>query len=177
MKLDALLRVHRDFKDFPAGEHAALLGLFAERTCGDGEVLIREGDPGDAMYLIVEGQLLVTRRDMDGEPLRICVMGPGELVGLVALIDPGLRAASCTAVGSVTVARLAVADFERLFTADAPLAHRLQYLIARQLAGDLRLYNDALADTLTTPDDPQRFYDIIGSASIEYRVPRFTGRG
>jgi CRP/FNR family transcriptional regulator len=172
MKLDALLRVHRDFKDLPAEERSELLGLLTEHTHADGAVLIREGDPGDAMYLIFDGQVLVTRRDTGGEPLRICMMGPGELVGLVALIDPGPRTATCTVVGGAKVARLSAADFERLFAADAPLAHRLQYLIARQLASDLRLYNDALADTLTAPDDPQRFYDIIGTASIEYRVPR-----
>lgn len=172
MKLDTLLRVHRDFKDFSAEERAGLLGLFTEQTHADGAVLIREGEPADAMYLIIEGQLLVTRRDKGGEPLRICVMGAGELVGLVALVDPGPRTATCTVVGGAKVARLAAADFERLFAADAPLAHRLQYLIARQLASDLRLYNDALADTLSAPDDPQRFYDIIGTASIEYRMPR-----
>lgn len=172
MNLEALLRAHRDFKDFSAEERRELLGLLTERTYTDGVVLIREGDPGDAMYLIVDGQLLVTRRDTGGEPLRICVMGAGELVGLVALVDPGPRTATCTVVGGAKVARLPAADFERLFAADAPLAHRLQYLIARQLASDLRLYNDALADTLSAPDDPQRFYDIIGTASIEYRVPR-----
>lgn len=172
MNLEALLRAHRDFRDFSAEEREELLGLLTERTYSDGAVLIREGDPGDAMYLIVDGQLLVTRRDTGGEPLRICVMGPGELVGLVALVDPGPRTATCTVVGGARVARLAAADFERLFAADAPLAHRLQYLIARQLASDLRLYNDALADTLSAPDDPQRFYDIIGTVSIEYRVPR-----
>jgi CRP/FNR family transcriptional regulator len=172
MNLDALLRAHRDFRDFSVKERDELLGLFTEHTHGDGAVLIREGEPADAMYLIVDGQLLVTRRARGGEPLRICVMGPGELVGLVALIDPGPRTATCTVVGGATVARLAAADFHRLFAADAPLAHRLQYLIARQLASDLRLYNDALADTLAAPDDPQRFYDIIGTASIEYRMPR-----
>ncbi len=172
MNLEALLRAHRDFKDFSAEEREELLGLLTERTYSGGVVLIREGDPGDAMYLIVDGQLLVTRRDTGGEPLRICVMGPGELVGLVALVDPGPRTATCTVVGGANVARLSAADFERLFAADAPLAHRLQYLIARQLASDLRLYNDALADTLSAPEDPQRFYDIIGTASIEYRVPR-----
>jgi CRP/FNR family transcriptional regulator len=175
MNLDALLRAHRDFKDFSAEERGELLGLFTEHTHADGAVLICEGDAGDAMYLIVDGQLLVTRRDTGGEPLRICVMGAGELVGLVALIDPGPRTATCTVVGGAKVARLSAADFERLFAADAPLAYRLQYLIARQLASDLRLYNDALADTLTAPNDPQRFYDIIGTASIEYRVPRGFG--
>lgn len=172
MRLDSLLRAHRDFRDFPDEERRELLGLLTEQTYGDGEVLIGEGEPADAMYVIVEGQVLVTRRTTGGAVLRICVLGPGELVGLVALIDSGPRTATCTVVGAARVARLSAADFERLFTADAPLGYRLQYLIARQLASDLRLYNDALADALAAPDDPQSFYDIIASASIEYRVPR-----
>ncbi len=172
MDLGYFLRVHRDFAAFPAAEHAVLEGLLTPHDYPRGYVFMREGEHGEAMYLVLDGQVLVTRgRLADGAPRIICALGPGEMFGLIALIDRGPRSATCTAMSEVQAAALPADAFAALFAADAPLAHRFQTLIARQLASDLRLYNAALTDLLLAAPAGQR-----GEAAFcEHRLPRADG--
>jgi CRP/FNR family transcriptional regulator, cyclic AMP receptor protein len=64
-----------------------------------GEVLFREGDPGDVMFAVVEGQVELTRDGMVIEQV-----GPGGIIGEMALIDSAPRSATATARGSARVA-------------------------------------------------------------------------
>jgi CRP-like cAMP-binding protein len=173
VNLDSFLHVNRQFTDFAPADLDALKQRLVVARYEDGHVFMREGERGNAVYLLLEGQVLVTRTlaPSAGEQL-ICMMGPGDLFGLIALIDDGPRCATCKAVGEVSAARLAADEFRRLFADDAPLAHRFQYLIARQLANDLRLHNAALADAAGAPSDPARAFSILGDASYEFRYPR-----
>lgn len=172
MDLGYFLRVHRDFATFPDDERAALERMLTARQYPRGHVFMREGERGEAMYLILDGQVLVTRgRQADGAPRIICALGPGELFGLIALIDRGPRSATCSAMSEVQAAALPAETFAALFAADAPLAHRFQALIARQLASDLRLYNAALTDLLLAAPAAER-----GEAALsEHRLPRDRG--
>jgi CRP-like cAMP-binding protein len=74
----------------------AISALAAEHAVADGEAIVVEGDPGDAFYLLVEGQVDVTRR---GELIRR--LGVGDFIGEIALVDGRARTATATAVGAV----------------------------------------------------------------------------
>ena len=71
-----------------------------------GEVAVRQGDPGDAYYLVDGGTLTVT---VDGRD--VAVLGPGEGFGEVALLHGGTRTATLTADGPVVLQALDGADF------------------------------------------------------------------
>jgi serine/threonine-protein kinase len=82
---EALVRFIRGVVDFPRVEVAA------------GEVIIREGDVGDAAYRIASGACRVTVGE--GEAAQILrEMGPGECFGETAILSPGPRTATVTAV-------------------------------------------------------------------------------
>jgi CRP/FNR family cyclic AMP-dependent transcriptional regulator len=126
-------------------ETETLARALTTATYPDGHVFVREGKKGDACYLILDGDVSVTRTATEGRGIEhVRTMGPGELFGLIALVDHGKRAATCTAVGEVTAASLPLNAFDMLFRSNAPIAHHFQYVIARQLARDLRAYNHAL---------------------------------
>ena len=74
----------------------AISALATEQPVADGEAIVVEGDPGDAFYLLVEGQVDVTRR---GEAIRR--LGTGDFIGEIALVDGRARTATATAVGPV----------------------------------------------------------------------------
>jgi CRP-like cAMP-binding protein len=172
MNLDYFLRVNRQFAEFTADDLAGLKPVLRVSSYPDGHSFMREGERGDALYLILEGQVLVTRTlQARGEEQIICLMGPGDMFGVIALIDDGPRCATCKAVGEVSAARLEACEFRALFAADVPFAHRFQYLLARQLANDLRLHNAALADAASAPGNPAHAFDILGDASYEFRYP------
>lgn len=67
------------------------------RCCraGLGVELIREGEPGDFMLLVLEGTVEIVKIDPRGLPQRLAVAGPGKTLGEMSLIDGEPRFASC----------------------------------------------------------------------------------
>ena len=78
----------------------------------------------------------------------------GEVFGLIALLDGGRRSASCTAETEVTIAALPATAFQLLESGNVPLALRFQSLIAGQLAGDARMLNGLLRQSLESGERP-----------------------
>lgn len=70
-----------------------------------GTELFREGDPGDAAYLVLTGRLRATVGS-DGTPRTLGTLGPGSLLGEAALVDGGQRTATVTADRDSQLARL-----------------------------------------------------------------------
>lgn len=149
MTISEFLVANPLFDSFSRPEIEVLEKAMATASYPDGHVFIKEGQRGDACYLVLEGEVQITRASKnERSPEQVRLLGPGELFGLIALIDHGKRAATCKAVGEVTAASLPPAAFDLLFQSDAPIAHHFQFVIARQLARDLRAYNHALLNTL-----------------------------
>ena len=85
----------------------------ARKTFRMGEEFIREGEPGSEAYMIISGQVEI-RFGMAGKaPRTIEVLGPGEVVGELALIDSGARTASAVAMEDTVVSVLSRRDFEK----------------------------------------------------------------
>ncbi len=62
-----------------------------------GELLFLEGDPGDAVFVVVEGEVEVRNSTPGGRDIRLVAMGPGYLVGEMAALDGGPRSADIAA--------------------------------------------------------------------------------
>jgi signal transduction histidine kinase len=78
-----------------------------------GEFLIREGDEADAMFVVLEGALEVTKRSGRAE-VALARVGPGSLQGEIAALEGGRRAASVRAVGEAEVLRIPVGVIREL---------------------------------------------------------------
>lgn len=79
-----------------------------EKKLADGEVLFREGEKGDVMYLIREGKIKITKGGDDDEKV-LAVLKEGDFFGEMAIIDGSPRSASAIAA---TPASLLVIDKE-----------------------------------------------------------------
>jgi len=62
-----------------------------------GELLFLEGDPGDSVFVVVEGEVEVRNSTPGGRDVRLVAMGPGYLVGEMAALDGGPRSADIAA--------------------------------------------------------------------------------
>ncbi len=98
-----------------------------------GDVLFREGDPGDVMYAVVEGEVALTR---GGSVLE--TLGPGSILGEMALIDSDVRSATASAR---TAARVVRVD-ERHFTYLVHEHPTFALQVMRVMAARLRRAND-----------------------------------
>ena len=91
--------------------------------------LVKEGEPGDALFIILDGDAVVHR---DGEELN--KVGPGAYFGELAILDGEPRSATVVAETDVKVAVIGIRMFRTLLREFSDLAEQL--LIA--LAGELR---------------------------------------
>ena len=86
-------------------EHLAeVLAAATLQRLGDGDALCTEGDPGDAMYFLVDGAIRVQRRDARGKMRELAVMHPPTLVGHMSLVDHSPRSASSVRASAFAVA-------------------------------------------------------------------------
>lgn len=82
------------------------------RVYSDEEVIFREGDKGEGMYVVQAGKVKITKQTTEGEVI-LSVLGDGDIFGEMALFDRQPRSATATAVGE---ARVLSVDKKKLFT-------------------------------------------------------------
>ncbi|MGB5150178.1 MAG: cyclic nucleotide-binding domain-containing protein [Mycobacterium sp.] len=100
--MNAVLSRTAIFQDVNRDAMAALEAELEWMTFPRNHTVFAEGEPGDRLYVVVQGKVKVGRRSGDGRESLIAVMGPGETFGELALFDPGPRTA--TALTEVRVA-------------------------------------------------------------------------
>ena len=102
----------------------------------EGYDLIRQGDLGDQAWLVERGTLEVIQMTPQGVR-SLAMIGPGAIVGEMALIDQGLRTASVVARSDITCVELSREVFEQLMRQCQPLA---AYLLQSVVAASRRAY-------------------------------------
>jgi CRP-like cAMP-binding protein len=93
-----------------------LFAAFAEeKRFGAGSEIFREGDPGDALYVIGRGRVRISRNIAGGEEA-LAILGPGEIFGEMAILDPRAagRSADARAHEDALLLELTRARFEAL---------------------------------------------------------------
>src|SRR3712207_1407708 len=98
-----------------------------------GEVLFQEGDPADALYLVVSGSLGVSVRDDGGRQRRVSRIFPPETIGEMALISNAPRSATVVALRDSVLLKLTRAAFDRLIERWPPAMLYLARLLADRL--------------------------------------------
>ena len=106
---------------------AGVAQVLVEETFEAGDVVMREGDVESWMYLVVEGELQVQRLD------RQVTVGPGTVVGELAVLDPQPRSATVTALTPVLAFRLGKDAFDEVLLSRPEVARGVIVELARRL--------------------------------------------
>ncbi len=114
----------------PARHRPAVGGL--GRLYQDGEEIVREGETGHCMYVVQEGEVEVVRRTTVG-PVRLTVLGRGDLFGEMALIDQEVRSATVRALGPARVLTVDKKVFLKKIHEDPSLAFRTLERMSRRI--------------------------------------------
>lgn len=122
------------FSSVPEAERSELLARFVFRGVQPGETLIKEGEPVNALVLVLAGELVVQKEDASGDGVvSLNVIREGEVAGEIALLK-GLRATATVACTRKTaVATLDRAAFEGLLRSHPPIREYLEGLSDRRL--------------------------------------------
>jgi CRP/FNR family transcriptional regulator len=118
------------------------------RLYHDGEVVIRQGEVGDAMFVVQEGQLEILV-EKDGRETRIRVAVQDELIGEMAVFEREVRSATVRALGDARVLTVDRKNFLRRINEDPSLAFRLVATMSRRV----RELSEEIARLKTAPAD------------------------
>lgn len=110
-----LLRKVPFFRDLPEEEAGHVVSKLRRRTAPSGELIVRQGGPGDSMYLLVRGVVRVSRSD-GGFSRDLATLMAGDFFGEMALVDGGSRTATCRAVTPCALYELRRADLEEVLS-------------------------------------------------------------
>ena len=134
-----------------------------ETSLAADELLFRQGDAGDALFLVMEGRLAVLAETGDGGPRAVGSVGVGECVGEGALLLAGRRTATARAETAARLIRLSRDAFERAVAAQPEVRALLTTLVAHRMPA-LRAAEDEIFGAL---DDAVR-RDLEGELSWVY---------
>jgi CRP-like cAMP-binding protein len=98
----------------------------------DGKIIIRQGEPGDCMYEIQEGQVEVVK-EKDGKEIQLAVLGKGDFFGEMAIFDREVRSATVRAKGEVRALTIDKRTFLRRIAEDPSLAFRIVERMSRRI--------------------------------------------
>jgi len=128
-----------------------------------GEVIFHIGDPGDALFVIVDGEVKISLPSETGDEAILATLRVGDVFGELALLDGAPRSASATAIGATETVVLPRDRFRELIASEAGVRDAL----LASIAGELR--------RLTTHVEELHFLDITGRLAA--RLVRLSQEG
>ena len=98
----------------------------------DGQVIVRQGELGDCMYVIQEGQVEVVAHE-DGDEVRLAVLGEREFFGEMAIFEREVRTATVRALGPVRILTVDKKTFLRRIHKDPSLAYHIVQTMSQRI--------------------------------------------
>lgn len=135
MSLTNFLKNQSIFEGLSERDYEALAQSFQEREYAEGDEIIHEGKKGQELYLLLDGSIRVTRaNNVSGRQELINYVQPGEMFGILSLMDNLPTIASCYASSPVKVGVLQRNVYSLLAKNSAPIALGFRTALAKQLA-------------------------------------------
>jgi CRP/FNR family cyclic AMP-dependent transcriptional regulator len=134
-----------------------------------GDVLFREGDDPDELFVVMSGRIAIANKSIDGRESMVALMEEGDLFGEMGLFDGRGRSAEARALESSVVTAVPYGPVRSLYEDDPALLWR----VVAMLAGRLRTMDVALADSVfldVTGRTAKRLLDLAGEED-EFSLP------
>src|SRR5437867_1726085 len=136
------------FRDLDDEELAQVADVCKDEKFVSGEYIFREGEHGNRLYLIVEGEVRISRDVPGSGEEALAVLKAGALFGEMAVFDRSERSTHAISNGGTTALTITRPDFEMLLDFNRDLAYKVLWACVRLLSGRLRQTNDSLRSFL-----------------------------
>ena len=120
------------FTALPRADLERLCSMVQDVRLAAGEVLMAEGDPGDAMYVIAEGEFEVVKESGDRQVV-LARRVPGDFIGEMSLLEQAPRTATVRALADSRVFRIGQDSFRQLLTASPGAAGAILRTVGQRL--------------------------------------------
>jgi len=127
---------------------------------GPGDLVFREGEGTvREMYVLLDGEMEVTKRSRRGRDTRVAILGPNDCFGEMSMIDMQSRSATVRALAPSRLLKVTSEDMDSLYRSDLKSYTLIVLNIARDLSRRLRVTDGILADFTVNVLD-----EYVGSA-------------
>ncbi|MCC7485422.1 MAG: cyclic nucleotide-binding domain-containing protein [Burkholderiales bacterium] len=126
------------FAEFSREDISVLAGYMDVFRAQPGEIIIREGDGGDYMLLIVEGYVDILKKGLRHEEQHMTTVGPGMTLGEMSMIDGEPRFATCVATEPTLFAVLRRDDMAKIILDHPALGSKILVKLVSMLSARLR---------------------------------------
>ncbi|MCA1648521.1 MAG: cyclic nucleotide-binding domain-containing protein [Chloroflexi bacterium] len=143
-----LLRSMDLFADLPDEELAKIARLLKERKIAENGVVFAQDDPGDGLYIVLQGRVRIASTDQFGRERVLAFYGPGEFFGDMSVLTGAPRSATASATTSLRVLHLRKDDFDVLVASSLGMMRgMLRVMVERQTAMNTRLTQEVGANS------------------------------
>ena len=135
-----LLRSMDLFGDLDENELSRIARLLKEHKVPENEVIFNQGDPGDGLYIVLQGRVRIATTDSFGRERVLAFYGPGEFLGDMAVLTGAPRSATASASSDARLLQLRKDDFDVLVATNIGIMRAMiQVMVERQAALNTRL--------------------------------------
>ena len=132
MRVTDLLRTMDIFEALPSEELETIAQLLRERRLSEGEVLCRQGDPGDALFIVTGGRIRLSTHDPGGNEKVLTYFTDGQFFGEMALLTGAPRSATASAETDSQLLVLDKAAFDELLASHAQIMREMLKVVSQR---------------------------------------------
>jgi CRP/FNR family cyclic AMP-dependent transcriptional regulator len=136
------------FRNLDETERAQILIIGQVRSYKENDIIFKEGDPGDGLFIVVKGAVRISKQSVGGEEA-LAVLEPHAFFGEMALIDFSPRAADAISNGTTDLFFIPLKDLRTLIETHHQIALKVLYALCEVLAQRLRETNERYMSVFT----------------------------
>ncbi len=144
----ALLRHAAIFTDLTDGELVHVAEICKEQQFKFGQTIFKEGEPGNRLYLISQGEVRISRQIPGSGEEALTVLKRGACFGEMSVFDRSERSTDAIANTDSTLITITRSDFEILLDFNRDIAYKVLWAVVRLLSSRLRVTNENLRSFL-----------------------------
>jgi CRP/FNR family cyclic AMP-dependent transcriptional regulator len=121
------------FSELNEGELQEVAAHAQVRKVATDTTIFHEGDPADAVFVVVNGRVKVVTTSSDGKEFILTVLGAGQVFGEMGLLEAAPRSASVVTITDVEMMVIKREDFDRLIETRPTISRKLMAILSRRL--------------------------------------------
>lgn len=133
------------FHELDPAEINQIINISAIKSFPKDQVIFEEGEEGDAIYIVIEGAVRVSKMIPSMGEENLAVLGQGQYFGEMSLIEDAPRSATTIAHTDCRLLFIGKEDFRRLLRENKEIAYKLLWVFCRTLCNRLRETNEKLS--------------------------------
>jgi len=156
MQMPEMLRRIPLFAELDDAELQAVAGLVSRMDVRKKNIVVQEGEPGEALYIILDGSVKISSYSPDGREVVLSLLGEGAFFGEMALLDDQPRSATVTSMEDCRFAQIRRTDLKPLLLRQPSITLKL----LTEVVARLRRTSQVL-ERISSMDVPHRLYAYL----------------